>query len=111
MPLSARARVEVYIPDLQSPAYQALLRTFADEFATVFGGCTIKRDIDGRYLSQFGQIIADRINLIYPDTTFDIQENFSAISDYADKLRKAAFDGLEEEAVLVAVLQTYHSVE
>ena len=110
MPLSARARVEVYIPDVNSPAYQTLLRNLAEEFTSVFGGCTIQWDIDGRYLSQSGQIIADRINLIYTDTTFDIKENFSAISDYADKLRKAAIDGLEEEAILVAVLQTYHSI-
>lgn len=110
MPLSVRARVEVYIPDLPKPIYQNLLQIFAQEFTTAFGGCTIVRGLDGNYLSRFGQIISDRINIIYTDTPFDFQENFSAISKYTDSLRQAAFGGLEEEAVLVAVWQIYHSI-
>ena len=109
MPLSVKARVEVYLPDLPKPVYQKLLQIFAEEFTSAFGGCTIVRGLDGNYLSKFGQIIADRINLIYTDTPVDFQENFSAISNYTDELRKAAFEGLEEEAVLVAVWQVYHS--
>ena len=105
-----KARVEVYLPDLPKPIYQDLLRTFAEEFTSAFGGCTIIRGLDGTYLSKFGQIISDRINLIYSDTPFDFQENFSAISIYSDKLREAAFDGLEEEAILIAVWPVYHSV-
>ena len=80
MPLSAKARVEVYLPDLPKPVYQKLLQIFAEEFTSAFGGCTIVRGLDGNYLSKFGQIIADCINLIYTDTPVDFQENFSAIS-------------------------------
>ena len=109
MPLSVRARVEIYIPDLPQPVYQKMLGIFAEEFTRAFGGCTIIRGLDGNYLSKFGQIITDRINLIYTDTAFDFQENFSALSDYTDKLREAAFEALEEEAILVAVWQIYHS--
>ena len=110
MPLSVKARVEVYLPDLPKPVYQKMLQIFAEEFTSAFGGCTIVRGLDGNYLSQFGHIISDRINLIYTDTPFDFQENFSSISNYTDELRKAAFEALEEEAVLVVVWQVYHSV-
>lgn len=110
MPLSAKARVEVYLPDLPKPVYQEMLQIFAEEFTSAFGGCTIVRGLDGNYLSRFGQVIADRINLIYTDTPFDFQENFSSISDYTDSLRQAAFEALEEEAILVVVWQVYHSV-
>ena len=109
MPLSVKTRVEVYLPDLPKPVYQELLNIFAEEFSTTFGGCTIIRGLDGNYLSKYGQIISDRINLVYTDTPFDFQENFSAVSDYTDELRKAAFEGLEEEAILVVAWQIYHS--
>ncbi len=110
MPLSVKARVEVYLPDLPKPVYQKLLQNFAEEFTSAFGGCTIIRGLDGNYLSRFGQIIFDRINLIYTDTPFDFQENFPSISNYTDELRKAAFEALEEEAILVVVWQVYYSV-
>ena len=109
MPPSVKARVEIYIPDLPQPIYQKMLEIFAEEFTRVFGGCTIIRGLDGNYLSKFGQITTDRINLIYTDTSFDFQENFSVPSDYTDKLRQAAFEALEEEAILVAAWQIYHS--
>ncbi len=37
------------------------------------------------------------------------EENFDRISRYTDELRKAAFDALEEEAILVVVLKVYHT--
>ncbi len=110
MPLSVKARIEVYFPDLPKPVYSKMLQEFADEFTYTFGGCTIIRGLDGNYLSNFGQIITDRINLLYTDTPFDFQENFSAISKYSDKLRESAFNILEEEAILVVAYQIYHSV-
>ncbi len=109
MPLSVRARVEVYIPDQASPIYQDLLRTIADEFTVVFGGCTSIRGLDGKYLSRFGQIISDRVTLIYTDTSFDFQENLDAVARYTDKLRESAFNALDEESILVAVWSVYHS--
>ena len=109
MPLSVKARIEVYFPDLPKPVYSELLKVFAEEFTYTFGGCTIIRGLDGNYLSNFGQIITDRINLLYTDTPFDFQENFSKISNYSDKLKQTAFEALEEEAILVVAYQIYHS--
>ena len=109
MPLSEKARIEVYLPDLPRAVYQDLLRALTQEFTYTFGGCTIIRGLDGSYLSQAGLPIQDRINLIYTDTPYTFAENFEIVSTYADKLRTATFAALAEEAILVAVSQVYHA--
>lgn len=109
LPLSERARVEIYIPDQPITAYQDLLRTIVDEFTISFGGCTVIRGLDGYYLSKFGQTIPDRISIVYTDTPFNFQQNMDAVAEYADKVRESAFKALDEEAILVAVLPVYHS--
>jgi hypothetical protein len=109
LPLSERARVEVYLPDLPRAAYQDLLSALGQEFTYSFGGRTVVRGLDGSYLSQAGAQIQDRINLIYTDTPYAFEENFKIISAYADKLKGAMFAALEEEAVLVAVAKVYHA--
>ena len=109
MPLSEKARVEVYLPDLPRAAYQDLLSALGQEFTYTFGGCTVVRGLDGSYLSQAGAQIQDRINLIYTDTPYAFEENFGIISSYADKLKGAMSAALEEEAVLVAVVKVYHA--
>ncbi|HKY30354.1 MAG TPA: hypothetical protein VJM12_20650 [Pyrinomonadaceae bacterium] len=110
MPLLERVRVETYIPDLRSSAYQNLLFTFEEEFTYACGGCTILRGLDGSYLSHDGRIINDRVNLIYTDLPLAFSVDFKSIAYYADVLRKLAFESLAEEAVIVAVTQVYHSV-
>lgn len=109
MPLSEKARIEVYLPDLPKQAYQNLLEALKQEFTYTFGGATIIRGLDGSYLSHGGLPIRDRVNLIYTDTPFAFEENFDRISRYTDELRRAAFEALEEEAILVAVLKVYHA--
>ena len=109
MPLSEKARIEVYLPDLPRAAYQDLLSALAQEFTYTFGGCSIIRGLDGSYLSRAGSPIQDRINLIYTDTPYGFEENFGIVSTYADKLRAAASAALEEEAILITVIQVYHA--
>jgi hypothetical protein len=109
LPLSEKARVEVYLPDLPKQAYQNLLEALEQEFTYTFGGATIIRGLDGSYLSQAGLPIRDRVNLIYTDTPSSFEENFERISRYTDELRKAAFEALEEETILVVVLKVYHT--
>jgi hypothetical protein len=109
LPLSEKARIEVYLPDLPRAAYQDLLTALAREFTYTFGGCTIINGLDGRYLSQAGLMIQDRVNLIYTDTPYPFEQNFDIISKYAGKLKDTAFAALEEDAILVAVLKTYHA--
>jgi len=98
------------LPDLLKPSYQNLLQAFDEEFTFAFGGCTIVRGLDGSYLSNFGEKIQDRINLIYTDTPYSFQENVELLSNYTDEIRKAAFVALEEEVVLIVIWQVYHSV-
>ncbi|MDX6559153.1 MAG: hypothetical protein QOF72_2202 [Blastocatellia bacterium] len=110
MPLLERARVEVYVPDLPAPRYDNLLLSFEEEFTYAFGGCTIVRGIDGSYLSLVGVKISDRINLIYTDLPVALSTNFESAARYADELKQAAFNALDEETVLVSVEQIYHAV-
>jgi len=109
LPLFEKARVEVYLSDLPKATYQTLLAALDQEFTYTFGGCTIIRGLDGSYLSQAGVKLQDRITLIYTDTPYGFKENFGLISKYGDKLRDAAFQALEEEAILVVVLSVYHA--
>jgi hypothetical protein len=109
LPLSEKARVEIYVPDLPTPTYQHLLRTLEHEFTYTFGGCTIIRGLYGTYLSDAGLPMEDRINVIYTDTSVRFDPNLAAISRFTDKLRQAAFEALEEEAVLVVAFKVYHS--
>lgn len=109
MPLSERARVEVYLPDLPRKSYRDLLDAYEQEFTYTFGGCSILRGLDGSYLALAGVPVRDRVNLIYTDTPFAFEDNFETLSRYADQLRDAAFEALDEEAILVAVGKVYHA--
>lgn len=108
MPLSERARVEVYLPDLPRATYEDLLTALTREFTYTFGGCTINAGLEGSYLSADGVQIHDRINLIYTDTPYSFEQNFEIISGYAEKLKAAVFSALEEDAILVSVIRVYH---
>lgn len=99
----------MYIPDLPKQAYQNLLDILDQEFTYTFGGCTIIHGLDGSYLSRAGFKLQDRVSLIYTDTPYAFDKNFEIISTYADKLRAAAFEALEEEAILVVVYKVYHA--
>jgi hypothetical protein len=109
LPLSEKARIEVYVPYLPQETYQNLLDALAQEFTYTFGGSTIMRGLDGRYLSRHGLQVQDRIHLIYTDTPFAFEEHVESLSRYADALRDAAFEASEEEAILVVALKIYHA--
>ena len=108
MPLSEKARVEVYIPDSPRPAYRRLLKSLEREFTHTFGGCTILRGVSGSYLSRKGLIIRDRINLIYTDTSLNVRDDFERFSKYGERLHLEARRALDEEAILIAMYGVYH---
>ena len=110
MPLSKRARIEIYLPERGNSAYARLQRAFENEFLQTFGGCTVIKNIKGLYTGSDGNTDTDRVNLVYADTPFDFDENFDSISRYTDELRTAALEASEEESVLVVVHELYHSV-
>jgi hypothetical protein len=106
--LREKIRIEVYVPDLLSASYRNLAKAFEEEFTYSFGGCTVIRGIDGNYLSQAGEIIPDRINLIYTDLPFSLTDNFGIVEKYVAELKQTAIEALEEEAILIAVKEIYH---
>lgn len=108
MPLSAKGRIEVYLPDLLEPAYQNLLLALENEFTYNFGGCTIVRGLDGNYLSKSGIKLRDRIIVVYTDS-HSFQEHFDILSSYTDDVRRAAYEALNEEKILVTALSVFHS--
>jgi hypothetical protein len=67
------------------------------------------RRLDGRYLSSHGLQVQGRVHLLYTDTPFVSEEHFEKLPRYADALRDAVFEALEEEVMLVVVLKIYHA--
>ena len=110
MPLLERIRVEVYLPDLPSSQYQNLLRSLQKEFTYAFGGASIIRGLEGSYLSASGELIPDRINLLYCDAPLALSKDFSNVATYVRQLKRAAMEELSEEAVLISVEQLYHGI-
>jgi hypothetical protein len=92
VPLSEKASIEAYIPELPQQTYQNLLDTLAQAFPYTFAGSTIRRRLDGSSLSRLGLQVQDRIYLIYADTPFAFVANFESLSRYADALRDASFE-------------------
>jgi hypothetical protein len=108
LPLSKRARVEIYIP---SGARFGRLRTVLErELIYAFGGCTVVSGIKGQYLAADGTREAEPIDLVYADAPFDFDENFQTLSDYADDLKRVALKTTSEESILIVVQEVYHSV-
>ena len=109
MPLFERARIEIYLPDLPSPAYRELLERLAQELTYTFGGCILASGLIGSYQSHLGLPIQDRINLLYSDAPFTFEEGFTRLSSYTDILRDRINTALDEEAILIVALRVYHS--
>jgi len=110
LPLSKRARIEVYLPGRSKAVDRRLQRAFEQEFLATFGGCTVIKNIKGLYLGSDGKADFDKINLVYADTPFDFDKNRGALSKYTDELRDAAKEVSGEESILIVVHEIYHSV-
>jgi len=110
LPLSKRARIEIYIPEHETSNYAVLESVFEQEFLHTFGGCTVIRNIKGMYFGSDDKTDVEPVNLVYSDTPFDFEENFEAIEQYTDELRTAALEASEEESILVVVDAIYHSL-
>ena len=109
MPLSAKARIEVYLPDLAKPVYQNLQEQLTEEFCYTWGGCSLIRGIMGFYLSNKGKVVRDQVNLLYSDTKLNLEEHWDTLTMYGDSVRTIAMQSLQEEAVLVVIFSVHHS--
>ena len=110
MPLSSRARIEIYLPDNRKKVYRNALKAIEREFLETFGGCTIIKNIKGLYMAANEKADADKIVLIYADTPFEFHPNRKALSKYTDELREVSHLTTEEESILIVVHEIYHSV-
>jgi hypothetical protein len=110
LPLSSRARIEIYLPDVPKKVYRNARRAFEKEFLETFGGCTVIKGIKGLYLAAGGKPETDKIVLIYTDTPFEFRRNRAALSKYTDELREVAYKTTNEESILIVVHEIFHSV-
>lgn len=110
MPLSKRARIEIYIPERETSDYALLENVFEQEFLYTFGGCTVIRNIKGMYLGSDTLTEVEPVSLVYSDTPFDFDVHFDEIGVYTDELRQAALEASDEESVLIVVHEIYHSL-
>jgi hypothetical protein len=109
LPLSEKVRIELFIPDLPDPIYSNVLDRLGDELSYAFGGCTMVPAL-GKYRSQSGLIVPDKINILFTDTAFDWRMDQEVIGRYANELQDAVKRALEnEEAILVSVYEVTHS--
>ena len=108
MPLLEKVRVEIFIPDLPDPIYKSLLEELGDELSYAFGGCTVTQT-SGKYRSESGVILPDKINILFTDTPFDWEKDRTVIEQYAQELKNVVQRALEkEEVVLIAVHPVFH---
>lgn len=110
MPLSKRARIEIYLPERRGARYRRLQKAIESEFLHTFGGCTVIRDTKGLYKGSDKKADVDRISVLYADTPFDFVRNFRTLSKYTDALRDAALEATNEESILIVVHEIYHSL-
>jgi hypothetical protein len=110
MPLSKRARIEIYLPTKDEERYELLKRACELEFLKLFGGCTVIRGARGLYLNSDGDEETDTIDMIYADTPFELEEDNAKLSRYTDELKAAVLNATNEEDILVVVHEIYHSV-
>ena len=110
MPLSSRARIEIYLPDSPKKNYRNARKAFEREFLETFGGCTVIKGLKGLYLSADDKPETDKIVLLYTDTPFEFRKNRAALSKYTDELREVAYQATDEESILIVVHEIYHSV-
>ena len=110
--LTPRIRVEVYIPIRYEPAYDYSLTWIIDEFTRFRGGCTVNENVSGYYLSQTGEEIADRVNVVYSDLSFDWSNlrDRAEVFVYCVKLRRFLLEKLSEEEILISVYPVSHVV-
>ena len=109
MPLLEKARIEVYLPDVDQPAYVDFLNCINDELTYTFGGSSVLRGLEGQYLSRVGIVMHDRVNVVYTDTPFEMSAHREKLAVFADELREAALRALGEEAILVVVYPVFHA--
>lgn len=105
-----RIRVEVYVPIRYEPAYQETLSWLIREFTELRGGCTVIENAGGYYLAQDGEIIDDRVSVVYCDfpMNWNKQAERKEVLQYCAGLHTFLLENMWEEAVLIVVYSVSH---
>jgi hypothetical protein len=90
-------------------SYGRLQTALEGELIYTFGGCTVISGTKGSYLGSDRTRETESVNLIYSDSTFDISGNFLNLAQYIEMLKAVALEVTNEESVLIAVYEIYHS--
>jgi hypothetical protein len=108
LPLSKRARIEIYIPS--GAAFGRLQTVLERELIYAFGGCTVVTGAKGSYLAADGTRATEPINLVYADTPFELDHHKAELTEYTENLKAVVLEVTSEESILVVVTEIYHSV-
>lgn len=75
------------------------------------GGCSVIENVGGYYLSIDGEIIEDRVNVVYSDfpMNWETVKEREEVLDYCFGLQKFLLENLWEEAVLISASSVHHS--
>jgi hypothetical protein len=106
-----KIRVEVYLPVRYEPAYQDTLAWLIREFTELRGGCTVIENAGGYYLSQFNEVIDDRVSIVYCDfpMNWEKRSDRSSAVKYCSELQSFLLANLWEEAILIAAFSVSHN--
>ncbi|HXF40184.1 MAG TPA: hypothetical protein VN687_10775 [Blastocatellia bacterium] len=106
-----RIRVEVYLPVRYESAYQDTLAWIIRQFTELRGGCTVIENAGGYYLSQYSELIDDRVSVVYCDFPMNWTKRAerNEVLEYCSELQSFMLRNLWEEAVLIAAYPTAHA--
>lgn len=110
MPLSAKYRIELFLPDSVRPAYAELINRLENEIAYAFGGCTEIQGTKGLYRSKGKRIIQDRIHLLFTDVELGVND-WDELEAYVDTLQEMISGDLNEEKILITVHSVFHQTK
>ena len=60
-------------------------------------------------MSKLGQIVQDRVSVIYSDAGLTFESSFDLLARYVDEVRQSVARALSEEAVLIVVMRVFHA--
>ena len=105
-----KIRVEVYVPIRFEPAYKKTLTWVIEEFTELRGGCTVNENSNGYYLSKIGEVVNDRISVVYSDFPMNWYERADRVDVvyYCSTLQKFLLDHLWEEEILITAFPVSH---
>ena len=110
----SRIRLEFYLPERSERLrYRVAREWLIRELTYSQGGTSRVENLNGTYLSGEGQVIADRVSLVWCDTIFswNSRRERAELLAYAAQLKRfLEMHLVEEETILIAVVPVYHLV-